>query len=306
MKYDPIRVRRFAESLSAVGGNPVSLVEKDIWLTFALREIYALPECSCLAFKGGTCLVKAYFGFYRFSEDLDFTWASERRIKERQFRVMVVERVMEELGLEWDFHDKVKTGIAGTHSGGIMSYFLLTPQAGGRRSKLKMTVSFDETLEFPPVEKPIMSAATLAQQRELNAMFGQISLDYFSPPIALCYSLQEIACEKIRAILTRRVQPNRSRDLADLLVIAGEMPLAHAAPEKAVKAKLASAMKIPAYKREYEKNTQDLHGHLAQLAAEITQDPVFVNRPDPGHLNEFVRELEEHMEKILARNKPEK
>lgn len=306
MKYDPIKVRRFAESLASIGGNPVSLVEKDVWLTYALREIYALPEGSHLVFKGGTCLVKAYFGFYRFSEDLDFTWVGKPRVKEHHFRAKVIKKTMKELGLEWDFHDKVKTGIAGTHSGGVMSYFLLTPQAEGRKNKLKITVSFDETLEFRPVKKQIMPAVPLAQQRELNVMFGQISLDYFSSPIVLCYSLQEIACEKIRAILTRRVQPNRSRDLVDLLVITKDLPLVQSAPLKAVKAKLSSALKIPAYLREYEKNTQNLHGHLEQLTVEIQQDPVFVNRPEPTHLNRLIQKLEKHIEEVLKQIKPVK
>ncbi|MFA5247362.1 MAG: nucleotidyl transferase AbiEii/AbiGii toxin family protein [Candidatus Micrarchaeia archaeon] len=297
MKYDPIKVRRFAESLAALGGHPVSLVEKDVWITYALREIYALPEGSFLAFKGGTCLVKVYFGFYRFSEDIDLTWTG-KKIKEHQFRTSVIERVMSELGLEWDYHDKVKTGIAGSHSGGIMNYFLLTPKADGKQSKLKITVAFDETLEFPPLKKSLKPAVPLAQSRELDAMFPKISSDYFSPPAILCYSLKEIACEKIRAVLTRRVQPNRSRDVVDLFVINKSMPLSQAAPEKAVKAKLSSALKIPAYAREYEKNTQNLHEHLLQLAAQVKLDSVFITQPNPVQLGKFIEELESYINQV--------
>lgn len=28
-------------------------------------------------FKGGTCLIKSYFGYLRFSEDIDFTWKDQ-------------------------------------------------------------------------------------------------------------------------------------------------------------------------------------------------------------------------------------
>ena len=294
MKYEPVAVRRFAESLAALGKNPVSLVEKDVWLTYALREIYAMPEGRFLAFKGGTCLVKAYFGYYRFSEDLDFTWTGGK-IREHEFRKQVIGRVMAELGLAWDFHDKVKTAIAGTHSGWVMNSSLLAPAAEGKPIKLKITVAFDEELEFLTVSKPIRAALPLAQQRELNAMFGQVSEDYFSPLSAQCYSLQEIACEKIRAILTRKVQPNRSRDLVDLLVLAKDLPLSEAAPEKAFKAKLSRALKIPAYATEYEKNTADLHGHLQQLAAQAKFDPVFITQPDAGEIAEFGKQLEEYL-----------
>jgi hypothetical protein len=30
-----------------------------------------------LLFKGGTCLIKSYFGYMRFSEDIDFTWKDQ-------------------------------------------------------------------------------------------------------------------------------------------------------------------------------------------------------------------------------------
>src|SRR4030043_408397 len=54
-------------------GVPLDVAERDMVLTYVLRILSesALPE---LAFKGGTCLKKTYFGRTgRFSMDLDFT-----------------------------------------------------------------------------------------------------------------------------------------------------------------------------------------------------------------------------------------
>ncbi len=298
MKYDPLSVRRFAESLAALRGNPIELVEKDVWLTYILREIYSLPEGEHLAFKGGTCLVKVYYGYYRFSEDIDLTWFGEtkkHKHTDKELRKKVVDKIMDDLGLVLDRHDAVKTGIAGTHSGGIMNYFLLTPKADGAPIKLKLTVTYDEVLDFPPARKQIMPAIPASQQKELNAMFGQVAQDYFNTPTAVCYSLQEIACEKIRAILTRRTRPTRSRDLVDLYVITRKLPLLEAAPAKAVKAKLAKALKIPAYAREFEKNTQDLREHLEQLAVQSTLDPVFIEKPPLEDLKKFANQLENYL-----------
>ena len=67
MKYSPTQVRRFAESLNANAKTqnlPVDLLEKDVWITYILRELRSLNSSKYLAFKGGTCLVKAYFGYY--------------------------------------------------------------------------------------------------------------------------------------------------------------------------------------------------------------------------------------------------
>lgn len=54
-----------------------SLVKRDILIHRILKDIFS----SCLGdnylFKGGSCLVKCYLGYYRFSVDLDFTWIDQ-------------------------------------------------------------------------------------------------------------------------------------------------------------------------------------------------------------------------------------
>jgi len=48
------------------------IIEKDFWVCWTLRELFALPEIgSMLIFKGGTSLSKAYRLIERFSEDVD-------------------------------------------------------------------------------------------------------------------------------------------------------------------------------------------------------------------------------------------
>jgi hypothetical protein len=48
------------------------IIEKDFWVCWALRELFALPDIgSMLIFKGGTSLSKAYRLIERFSEDVD-------------------------------------------------------------------------------------------------------------------------------------------------------------------------------------------------------------------------------------------
>jgi len=53
-----------------------SLIEKDVLIHRILREISTAFKDTYL-FKGGSCLVKCYFGYYRFSVDLDFTWRKQ-------------------------------------------------------------------------------------------------------------------------------------------------------------------------------------------------------------------------------------
>ena len=47
------------------------LLEKDYYITILLDGIHSLSDD--LIFKGGTCLSKIYYSYYRLSEDLDFS-----------------------------------------------------------------------------------------------------------------------------------------------------------------------------------------------------------------------------------------
>ena len=49
-----------------------SLIEKDYYCSLILKEIFQSKDCF-LVFKGGTLLNKCHVGFYRLSEDLDFS-----------------------------------------------------------------------------------------------------------------------------------------------------------------------------------------------------------------------------------------
>jgi hypothetical protein len=50
------------------------LLEKDLWVVWSLRHLFAGPYADHLVFKGGTSLSKAYRVIRRFSEDVDLTY----------------------------------------------------------------------------------------------------------------------------------------------------------------------------------------------------------------------------------------
>jgi hypothetical protein len=65
------------EALNAAAnasGIPPHLLEKDIWVVWSLRHLFAGPYAEHLVFKGGTSLSKAYGVIRRFSEDVDLTY----------------------------------------------------------------------------------------------------------------------------------------------------------------------------------------------------------------------------------------
>ena len=58
------------------------LIEKDLILHQILTDLsqdeFFAPN---FLFKGGICLAKAYLGYLRFSEDIDFTWKDQAAFK---------------------------------------------------------------------------------------------------------------------------------------------------------------------------------------------------------------------------------
>ncbi|MCM8731978.1 nucleotidyl transferase AbiEii/AbiGii toxin family protein [Hephaestia sp. GCM10023244] len=60
--------------VAGVSGRPVHLLEKDVWVVWALQALFASPFGTHLVFKGGTSLSKGYGAIRRFSEDVDLTY----------------------------------------------------------------------------------------------------------------------------------------------------------------------------------------------------------------------------------------
>ncbi len=67
----------FAETADKMGLHP-GIIEKDFWVCWALRHLFALPEIGeHIIFKGGTTLSKIYGVIERFSEDIDISISRE-------------------------------------------------------------------------------------------------------------------------------------------------------------------------------------------------------------------------------------
>lgn len=64
--------RLYCQQAEAQTSIPAVSIEKDLWVTWVLRELFALPGWGeHLSFKGGTSLSKAWKLIDRFSEDID-------------------------------------------------------------------------------------------------------------------------------------------------------------------------------------------------------------------------------------------
>jgi hypothetical protein len=64
--------RELLEGAAIALGRPAAILEKDVWVCWALGVLFS-PETPKMVFKGGTSLSKVYGVIKRFSEDLDIT-----------------------------------------------------------------------------------------------------------------------------------------------------------------------------------------------------------------------------------------
>ena len=66
------------EIVRSSGVQKRTLIEKDLKIHGILRRLSDNHWFSeHFLFKGGTCLIKGYLGYYRFSEDIDFTYGDQ-------------------------------------------------------------------------------------------------------------------------------------------------------------------------------------------------------------------------------------
>lgn len=180
----------------AQASNVDSLVaERDVVLTHVLRVLDEQQLLPKLAFKGGTCMKKIYFGKTgRFSMDLDFTSTT---IDRDEFKSQITSLLHDKkyygisfrINEEWESEDSYGAVIGYSHKWNSNTF--------------NIEVSFREKPTLPVVEFPILA--------EVYFRYCE-----FEPFEVSCLQKVEVLAEKIRASFQRL----RARDLFDLYLFA--------------------------------------------------------------------------------------
>ncbi|MBI5035854.1 nucleotidyl transferase AbiEii/AbiGii toxin family protein [Candidatus Micrarchaeota archaeon] len=299
MLYDAVKVRDLADLITRSFGwssDKRVFLEKDVWLSLVLRYLYSLPGArERLVFKGGTALVKCFFGYYRFSEDLDFTWFGEKgskKLNRRRFFSEFVEPLKRDFGFGVEESASVQGGVRHSHSGKILNYFLLAPPVEGRGElKVKVSVSFDEAVVFEPERvsaAPVVLGAGV--KREAVATFGGLAEAYFEPFEVSCYSREEIVCEKMRALLTRREKVNRSRDIVDLMRLGKVVDLRKVSLCSGCRDKIGRSLRVGAWRSVFDKRKVELDSYLSNVVGYALNEPVYIEPLNKEELDVFALE----------------
>jgi len=198
----PRNLSLLANRLAQAGGRrlPETVLERDYCLAWFLVALSRTPLRERLAFKGGTAIKRCYFGGYRFSEDLDFTLATETTFEEiRRDLDPVFAEAKRATGAVFGFAREDRRTHANSHTFYLGYEGPLPGPAAGR--ELKVDITIREHLVLPLENRPVLQGyeeyADLPDDAKIRV-----------------YSLGEIMAEKLVA-LTDQAR-NEPRDLYDV------------------------------------------------------------------------------------------
>ncbi len=195
---------------------PEAVLERDYCLAWFLAGLSRSPLHDDLVFKGGTALKRCYFGDYRFSEDLDFTLASDLPI-EAILKALdeTYAEVQRASGIVFRYSREHRKKHLNSHTF-YLAYEGPLPASSPKEVKVDITIR--ERFVCPLQERPILQGYDEYEDLPDDC------------PVQV-YSLEEIAVEKLAA-LTDRAR-NEPRDLYDIwfLISNGHVDLAMLVPE---------------------------------------------------------------------------
>jgi uncharacterized protein len=204
---------------ATAAGVPYETVLKDFAIGHVLSALAAEKRLAgTLVMKGGTALRKLYFANYRFSEDLDFTARDAPRGDDLEAALRsVARRARERMEAHGAFAATLDRVVLKEEHPGAQEAFVIRIRFPWQREPLcvlKAEITTDE---------PILIAT------DARSVLHGYEEDL--PGLLLCYSLEEIVCEKLRALLQNEerrkrrawIRP-RCRDFYDLWTLLATPP----------------------------------------------------------------------------------
>lgn len=159
---------------------------------------------------------------------------------------------------------------------------------------IKVQVNFVEELLFPHenrIAETLLSGKRL--KRDEMAYF-QDFLDFYTPFKVACYSLKEILCEKIRALLTR--QAFKLRDVYDVFMIEKAGMKVENFREEIMK-KIVAAMKFERYRKSVERSAESIE--LESVISDPYELEIFISKPESEFFS-FAKKLENFLREIAT------
>ncbi len=183
------------ERVASLTGFYMPLVEKDYYLTLLLSRIHKISED--LIFKGGTCLNKMYYAYYRLSEDLDFSMLLPQYRATRGQRRKCIQPVKDNIeGFVKQFGMKIDD--AGNPGRNESKQYVYRFIYNSITMLSEQVIKIEVGLRF----NPILPTKKRQVQHEFKHSFTDKPL--IDSGRVRCLSLNELVAEKLRAGAIRK------------------------------------------------------------------------------------------------------
>ncbi|MAF35518.1 hypothetical protein CL622_00150 [archaeon] len=235
-----------------------SLIEKDVLLHRLLLHVMKTDLKNQFAFKGGTCITKCYLGYYRFSEDLDFTYINQKEFKGKSQKairrilstkinttLLIFEKIAKDLNLDFkkDKGNKKYFEFGGSNKFTTFKLWY-TSEILKEKQFIKIQINFVEIIEDKIIDNSAKSLYQKINKKEMQLLHPSY-IDIIKEIPLKTYTLNEILYEKIRAILTRR--EIKARDFIDVYLINKKLKLNFLKEEKKIIKKITFMLKYDKY-----------------------------------------------------------
>ncbi len=306
-------MREFVAQVNKKLNARADLTEKDFLLHTILLDLSMTNFSENFAFKGGTCLIKHYLGYYRFSVDLDFTFVNQdvfRSLSQKKIRKILSEKIdeigtlFEKIASKRGLDFKCEKGNERYVEFGGGSKFLTfklwwnSPFVG--ETFIKIQINFIERILFPIKKEKLTSP--LKEYKELEFLFPSFYKEYRKALSLNIYDIKEIFCEKIRAILTRK--GIKERDFIDIYLISKKFGFGYEDFETEILEKTTFMLNLyTKYKTNLEENLKVLSVDSFPFGSENYLLLTEINREE---FYKFVKEFITYLKKIGDRINPSK
>ncbi len=300
-------MKDFFEKLNELGKpKRTDIIEKDYHLHRLLHHISQEDDLrDTLVFKGGTCLIKAYNGYYRFSEDIDFTW-KDKEIWKGKSKTEIVKRCSKEITeLTDDFKvisdrlgmifsgDKTNTDEVHISSGGRMVLFFIgyDSEILNMQSRIKIEINFMEHMLYPFKMKKLKSYVGGIESEEIKFLYEDLWEEYSKPLSLTCYDPREIFIEKCRASMTRRTY--KLRDVLDIYYMENSNAFSIPTYKEAIKEKTKFMLDL--YER-YRENIESMRFPSTEILS--SEEMKLMLLPQPKGLEHNIKRIHQQLDDV--------
>lgn len=240
--------------------------------------------------------------YYRFSEDLDFTWKDQKqfnglnqnKIKKQishhiKDLATIISNAASKHSLTFYYSKNEEKYVQLSNGGQLVTYKVwYMSSLLDKELFIKIQINFIETLEFPFSSMRINNLIKKIDKKEISFLFPGQSEVLLSSPAICCYDIKEILLEKIRAILTRKGM--KARDFIDIFMILSKENIDLETLEPKIIRKILFSLK-------YEKYAKNLHNFDLRRSVLNRDDHLLLTKVPDGFRN-FLTSFELFLNKI--------